>query len=72
MILNQLMLILLGKLQIILLRYTISEKFRNCSTDKIRINFFEDVRAGKVGYALVLTMKLASISSDGQRDFDLI
>ena len=34
--------------------------------------FQENVPAGIYGYALVLTNKVVSVSSDGQRQFDLI
>ena len=39
---------------------------------KAEFNFSEDIPHGKYGYALVLTIKLVSISSDSQRHFDLI
>ena len=39
---------------------------------KVEINFDGVVPAGVYGYALVLTNKLVSISSDGQPHFDLI
>ena len=40
----------------------------------IKIEFIdsEDVSVGILGFALVLTNKLVSVSSDGQRHFDLI
>ena len=38
---------------------------------KVEIKFSENIPAGKYGYALVLTNKLVSIGSDGQRHFDL-
>ena len=50
----------------------ISEKFRKCSTKTVEFKFSENLPAGIYGYALVLTNKLVSISSDGQRHFDLI
>ena len=40
--------------------------------NKIEIKFFENLPAGIYGFALVLTNKLVSMSSDGQRHFDLI
>ena len=39
---------------------------------KVEINLSENIPAGIHGYALVLTNKLVSKSSDGQRHFDLI
>ena len=39
---------------------------------KVEFNFDEVVPNNVNGYALVLTNKLFSISSDGQRHFDLI
>ena len=39
---------------------------------KVEFEFSEKIPAGIYGYALVLTKKLVSISSDGQRHFDLI
>ena len=38
----------------------------------MEFKFFEGVPAEIYGYALVLTKKLANISSDGQRHSDLI
>ena len=39
---------------------------------KVKLKFSEKVSAGIYGYALLLTNKLVSISSDGQLHFDLI
>ena len=39
---------------------------------KIEFKFSEKIPAGIYGYTLVLTKRLVSISSDGQRHFDLI
>ena len=39
---------------------------------KVEFKFSENIPAGIYGYALVLTNKLVSISSDGQRHFGLI
>ena len=39
---------------------------------KAEFKFSENIPAGIYGYALVLTNKLDSIRSDGQRHFDLI
>ena len=39
---------------------------------KVEFNFSENIPAGVYDYALVLTNKLVSISSDGQRHFGLI
>ena len=41
------------------------------SAQPIKVEFSENVPAGVYGYALVLTNKLVSISSDGQRHFGL-
>ena len=48
------------------------EKLENAQPFKVEYNFSDKVPAGIYGYALVLTNKLTSISSDGQRHFDLI
>ena len=47
------------------------KNFENGQPVKVEFNFLENVPAGIYGYALVLTNRLASISSDGQRMFDL-
>ena len=47
------------------------KNFENAHPVKIEFNFSENVPAGIYGYALVLTNRLASITSDGQRMFDL-
>ena len=39
---------------------------------KVEFKFSENVPAGIYGYALLVTNNLVSISSDGQRHFDLI
>ena len=39
---------------------------------KVEFNFSENISAGIYGYALVSTNKILSISSDGQRMFDII
>ena len=46
--------------------------FENAQPVKVELKFSENVAAGIYGYALVLTNKLISISSDGQRMFDLV
>ena len=46
--------------------------FENAHPIKVEFKFDQPIRAGKYGYALVLTNKKISISSDGQRHFDLI
>ena len=48
------------------------ENFESAQPIKVEFGFLEDVPAGIYGYALVLTNKLISISSDRQRMFDLI
>ena len=48
------------------------ENFESAQPIKLEFRFPEDVPAGIYGYALVLTNKLVSLSSDGQRRFDLI
>ena len=45
--------------------------FENSQPIKVEFKFDGVVPAGEYGYALVLTNKLISISSDGQRMFDL-
>ena len=51
------------------LRY--QKNFENAQPVKVEFKFSEKIPAGIYGYALVLTNKLISISSDGQRMFDL-
>ena len=46
--------------------------FQNSQPIKVEFKFTGAVPAGIYGYALVLTNKTVSISSDGQRHFDLI
>ena len=48
------------------------KNFENAQPVKVEFKFSENVDAGIYGYALVLTNRLASITSDGQRLFDLI
>ena len=48
------------------------KNFENAQPVKVEFKFSENVAAGIYGYALVLTKKLISISSDGQRMFDLV
>ena len=48
------------------------KNFENGQPVKVEFKFSEDIAAGIYGYALVLTNKLISISSDGQRMFDLV
>ena len=45
--------------------------FENSQPVKVEFKFSENIAAGIYGYALVLTNRLASISSDGQRMFVL-
>ena len=47
------------------------KNFENAQPIKVEFKFSENIPAGIYGYALVLTNKLASMSSDGQRHFDL-
>ena len=47
------------------------KNFENSQPVKVEFKFSENIAAGIYGYALVLTKGLASISSDGQRMFDL-
>ena len=47
------------------------KKFENAQPVKIEIKFSENIPSGIFGYALVLTNRLASITSDRQRMFDL-
>ena len=46
------------------------KNFENSQPVKVEYIFSENIPAGIYGYALVLTNRLASISSDGQRMFD--
>ena len=48
------------------------KNFENAQPVKVEFRFSENIPAGIYGYALVLTNKLISISSDGQRTFDLV
>ena len=48
------------------------KKLGSAQPIKVEFNFFENFPAGIYGYAVVLTKKLVSISSDGQCHFDLI
>ena len=48
------------------------KSFENAQPVKIEFKFSENIPAGIYGYALVLTNKLISISSDGQGMFDLV
>ena len=47
------------------------KNFENSQPVKVEFKFSENIAAGIYGYALVLTNRLTSISSDGQRMFDL-
>ena len=47
------------------------KNFENAQQVKVEFKFSENVVAGIYGYALVLTNRLISISSDGQTMFDL-
>ena len=47
------------------------EKFENAQPVKVEFKFSENILAGIYGYALVLTNRLASITVDGERIFDL-
>ena len=47
------------------------KNFENAQPVKIEFIFSENIPAGICGYALVLTNRLASITGDGQRMFDL-
>ena len=48
------------------------KNFETAQPVKVEFKFSENIAAGIYGYALVLTNKLISISSDGQRMFDLV
>ena len=48
------------------------KNFENAQPVKVELKFSENIPAGIYGYSLVLTNKLISISSDGQRMFDLV
>ena len=47
------------------------KNFENAQAVNVEIKFSENIPAGIYGYAVVLTNRLASITSDGQRMFDL-
>ena len=47
------------------------KNFENAHPFKVEFKFSENIPVGIYGYALVLTNRLASITSDGQRMFDL-
>ena len=47
------------------------KNFENAQPVKVEFKFSENINAGIYGYALVLTNRLVSITSDGQRIFDL-
>ena len=51
--------------------YDIKKNFENAQPIKVEFKFSENIDAGIYGYALVLTNRLISITSDGQRMFDL-
>ena len=48
------------------------KNFESAQPIKVEIKFSDKIPAGIYGYALVLTINLVSISSDGQRMFDLV
>ena len=48
------------------------KNFENSQPVKVEFKFSENIAAGIYGYALVLTNRLVSITSDGQRMFDLV
>ena len=47
------------------------KNFENSQPVKVEFKFSENIDVGIYGYALVLTNRLISITSDGQRMFDL-
>ena len=47
------------------------KNFENVHPVRVEFKFSENIPAGIYGYALVLTNRLATITSDGQRLFDL-
>ena len=47
------------------------KNFENAQPVKVEFKFSENINAGIYGYALVLTIRLVSITSDGGRMFDL-
>ena len=48
------------------------KKFESSQQIRVEFKFSEDIPAGIYAYGLVLTIRLSSISSDGQKVFDLI
>ena len=48
------------------------KNFENSQPVKVEFKFSENINVGIYGYALVLTNRLVSITSDGQRMFDLV
>ena len=57
------------KLHVFDIRYL--KNSENAQPVKVEFKFSKTIPAGKYGYALVLTNSMVSISSDGQRMFDL-
>ena len=51
--------------------WDIKKNFESGQSDKVEFKFDGAIPAGINGYALVSTNRLISISSDGQRMFDL-
>ena len=71
MILNHLTMVIILVIIYTLSIYDIRKILKDLSQKEVEFRFDGVVHAGIYGYALVLTNKLISISSDGQRMFDL-
>ena len=72
MILDRLMKVIILVIIYTLSIYDIRKNLKTHKPVKVEFKFSENVVAGIYRYALVLTNKLISISSDGQRMFDLV
>ena len=71
MILDRLMMVIILVIIYTLSIYDIKKNFESSQPIKVEFKIDGVIPAGIYGYALVLTNKLFSISSDGQRMFDL-
>ena len=71
MILDRLMMAIILVIIYTVSIYEIEKKFESAQPVKVEINFSENIPPGTYGYALVLTNRTLSISSDGKRMFDL-
>ena len=72
MILDRLIKVIISVIIYRLSIYDIKKNFENAQPIKVELKFSENIPAGIYGFSLVSTNKLISISSDGQRMFDLV